>query len=513
MRERRRLVVGFGVNARQCGWAATADLVRYDLKRRSGEWESTYVGAAGRVQQVIVVDDHNRAVELRDYLNSELHRAAGPIVEKHGLARRTVDVVQLLLEVAWRFDGTEHGLDLAALVWQVVDAPAKELEGMHAFLMDALAKPGGGTASSRWWSDPGLFPFTAIVFDLDQTLVDSSRLPTAEARRRWAHGGEPGLVTEIEARGSIVPHELPGLFLARDVPVGVATRSPRPYAERVLAEFGVEIDVLHAGSRNKAASIRECARDLGANPAEIVVIGDDESDIRAARELNATSLGAVWGRETWDDRMQPDISVVEPSLLLEHANWSSLTYLAEQHDLELEPVIHAGSWITYGGLQTYALGRYFISRNPRHDEFLTQAILQGKAATDPEPAIARALSLLGGHIRDHAAIDVVTSVPGSSRRADRFAEYREIAADAFAAADEMVIVEERTVGSLKGIGHEARAALNEGRFTADSRVEGLHVLVLDDVITSGSTLKACAEALRDAGAAEVSCVSFAGTQD
>jgi predicted amidophosphoribosyltransferase len=293
----------------------------------------------------------------------------------------------------------------------------------------------------------------------------------------------------------------------------VATRSPRLYAERVVEEFGIEIGVLHAGSGNKAASVRACALDLGAEPSEIVLVGDDESDIRAARELNATSLGAVWGRSAWDDRMQPDLSVVDPSLLLEHADWWRLTYLAEQHDLEVKPVIHAGSWITYGGLQTYALGRYFVARNQRHNEFLTQAILRGKAATDPEPAIARAVSMLGAHIRDHAAVDVVTSVPGAHGRADRFAKYREVTAEAFDAANEMALMEVRAVGPLKGMSHEARAAANQGRFSADASVEGLHVLVLDDVITSGSTLKACAEALKDAGASEVSCVSFAGTQD
>jgi ComF family protein len=43
---------------------------------------------------------------------------------------------------------------------------------------------------------------------------------------------------------------------------------------------------------------------------------------------------------------------------------------------------------------------------------------------------------------------------------------------------------------------------------ARARVAGLRVMIVDDVITTGATVRACCEALRGAGAAAVSCVSF-----
>lgn len=42
-----------------------------------------------------------------------------------------------------------------------------------------------------------------------------------------------------------------------------------------------------------------------------------------------------------------------------------------------------------------------------------------------------------------------------------------------------------------------------GSFGASSEVEGLSVIVVDDVATTGSTLSACAAALKDAGAEDV----------
>jgi ComF family protein len=67
----------------------------------------------------------------------------------------------------------------------------------------------------------------------------------------------------------------------------------------------------------------------------------------------------------------------------------------------------------------------------------------------------------------------------------------------------------RRTRPLKGLNHVQRRKAVSGAFKAPSRVSGRTVILIDDVLTSGSTAEACARALRRAGARQVELICWA----
>jgi ComF family protein len=88
---------------------------------------------------------------------------------------------------------------------------------------------------------------------------------------------------------------------------------------------------------------------------------------------------------------------------------------------------------------------------------------------------------------------------------------KQLAANAGVALDARAVRRARNTEPLAKTMHRAeRQAIVEGAFAARrERVEGRRVLLVDDVVTTGATLNACARALLDAGAAGVRCVTWA----
>jgi predicted amidophosphoribosyltransferase len=56
-----------------------------------------------------------------------------------------------------------------------------------------------------------------------------------------------------------------------------------------------------------------------------------------------------------------------------------------------------------------------------------------------------------------------------------------------------------------GLKHDARRRNVRGAFTASGNVRGLHIALIDDVMTTGTSLDELAATLKRAGAREVTC--------
>ncbi len=112
--------------------------------------------------------------------------------------------------------------------------------------------------------------------------------------------------------------------------------------------------------------------------------------------------------------------------------------------------------------------------------------------------------------------DIIVPVPSHSKRV-RERGY----AQAFLIANELgrrmnvpvsteaLVRIENAPSQLETESREDRWTNVQGSFRSESRLEGANVLLIDDLVTTGSTASACAAALKRAGARRVICLSVA----
>ena len=135
---------------------------------------------------------------------------------------------------------------------------------------------------------------------------------------------------------------------------------------------------------------------------------------------------------------------------------------------------------------------------------------------DLKYANIRALApTLGGLLADYLAslrfeADVISPVPLHSRR-ERSRGYnqshllaREVSRRiGISMADDRLLRSMDTPPQVAMSGREERRQNIDGAFECTRDAGGLRVLLIDDVVTTGSTMSACASALKDAGAKSV----------
>jgi len=126
------------------------------------------------------------------------------------------------------------------------------------------------------------------------------------------------------------------------------------------------------------------------------------------------------------------------------------------------------------------------------------------------PAIARALAqaFARAEVLPTCGVDLVTAVPmHRARYLERGYNQAELLGKELAAVQKLpfrqVLLRTRSTPPQNTLGRSARARNVAGAFTASENLTGRRILLVDDVCTTGSTVIACAEALRQANALDV----------
>jgi len=110
----------------------------------------------------------------------------------------------------------------------------------------------------------------------------------------------------------------------------------------------------------------------------------------------------------------------------------------------------------------------------------------------------------------YPAIDAVTWVPSWQSESRHGMLLAKETARLLQLPAMQLLVKTRKTQKQHKLGHAERAKNLVGAFAvpAPAAVKGRHILIVDDVLTTGSTLCACADALLAAGAASVSAAAF-----
>lgn len=118
-------------------------------------------------------------------------------------------------------------------------------------------------------------------------------------------------------------------------------------------------------------------------------------------------------------------------------------------------------------------------------------------------------------------VDCIVAVPSSQRRISQrgYCQMALIASDLSALTGlhnlQDTLVRIKDTPRMKRLNRESRSQVLQGCFFVKSprEVEGKSVLLIDDIMTTGSTLEICAQSLLAAGAAEVWTMTFATVFD
>lgn len=399
------------------------------------------------------------------------------------------------------------------------------------------------------------------LFDLDNTLLRTSDLEGFRGRENVNNTSREytrGLLREYDRRDDrllYTPEQLADLQDEfPDMRWGVFTRAPRHYATTLLKEAypDVEWDIVVAfedvqNTKPHPDGIYVAAKKFGIkNGDQIVVVGDEKSDVVCAYRagcwvfVDRTSWQPM-EKEHWralervPDALFEGADELGPLLASPYLGVPELEYLIAGERLEgrkrrIDKINHFWPWsISRGHVSIHVLGRLFSDyediRYRRGWHALTGQIIDHKdAETFPDEWIKAIQKFV--HVdtvgKPDTLVTVVPYKPGRTPRLERLLDQFGRAYEpprvsfvrnpAVSFRSDVLAFRPGAVSSHGNYLDKDQRFANVGENLHVARpqdVEGKHVIVIDDVVTTGATLLWSHRYLREAGARSVSCLSLA----
>ncbi|GAB3840675.1 HAD family hydrolase [Hymenobacter jeollabukensis] len=137
----------------------------------------------------------------------------------------------------------------------------------------------------------------AAIFDLDQTLVDSSAVLALRQARRWTE-----VIREL---GQVQAYPNASAYLKaleeHGIPYAIVTNAPRMYCEAVVSRFGWQPQAIvawHCTTQHKPhpAPVLKALAALNLSRLDDVYgFGDDPNDVIAYARAGIVPVGCLWG--------------------------------------------------------------------------------------------------------------------------------------------------------------------------------------------------------------------------
>lgn len=159
-----------------------------------------------------------------------------------------------------------------------------------------------------------------IIFDLDQTLVDTSVLESYRCTRNWksAYNNIP----QCRIYSGMV--EVFQYIRDNSIKVCIVSSSPKSYVERIVNHFNIPVDYIvgyhdthykkpHPEPMEKSIALLNCEH------TSVISFGDRAIDILAARNIGIKAIGCAWDtrEEILLKNSKPDAIIHSPSEIVD----------------------------------------------------------------------------------------------------------------------------------------------------------------------------------------------------